>query len=208
MARAWGVRCAWRPAAKRAGARSPSPPLPGPSQCTARRVTRTQETSLRSEAGIRPDFLASYRTVLYCSRTSVASLRQLSDIVGSVSDTNRNRCPLSSEYAVVTGLFSYISKNPLPKRILYRHNFSGFGGFVRFPALAPVMIEVILYTCPTCEESCSVAPDLVCLTSFAPPAGKSSRRPHRTPARNSSCQPTFSSSSPEKLNSSKNGCKS
>jgi len=77
-----------------------------------------------------------------------------------------------------------------------------------FPALAPVMTEVILYTCPTCEESCSVAPDLVCLTSFAPPAGKSSPRSHRAPSRNSSCQPTFPSSSPEKSNPSKKGCKS
>jgi hypothetical protein len=35
----------------------------------------------------------------YCARSSVASRRLKSDIVGSLSDKNRNRFPLSSEYA-------------------------------------------------------------------------------------------------------------
>ena len=30
------------------------------------------------------------------------------------------------------------------------------------------MTEVLLYTCPTCEASCSVAPDLVSLTVVCP----------------------------------------
>ena len=34
------------------------------------------------------------------------------------------------------------------------------------------MIEVLLYTCPTCEESCSVAPDLVCLNVVCPSCGQ------------------------------------
>ena len=39
---------------------------------------------------------------------------------------------------------------------------------VQFPALAPVMTEVLLYTCPNCEASCSVACDLAGLNVLCP----------------------------------------
>ena len=46
------------------------------------------------------------------------------------------------------------------------------GEIVQFLALAPVMTEVILYTCPTCEANCSVAPDLVRLNVVCPSCGQ------------------------------------
>ena len=34
------------------------------------------------------------------------------------------------------------------------------------------MTEVLLYTCPTCEANCSVAPDLACLNVVCPSCGQ------------------------------------
>lgn len=69
---------------------------------------------------------------------------------------------------VVTRIFSDISKNPLPRQILYRHDLKDCGKNCPISSLAPVMSELLLYTCPNCEANCSVAPDLVCLNVVCP----------------------------------------
>ncbi len=41
-------------------------------------------------------------------------------------------------------------------------------GIPRIPATAPSMTDILLYDCPSCTVSCSVAPDLVGLTVVCP----------------------------------------
>ena len=72
------------------------------------------------------------------------------------------------------GLSSLQAFSPIFQKIIYRSESStGIVPktpwvIVQFPALAPVMTEVLLYTCPNCEASCSVACDLAGLNVLCP----------------------------------------
>jgi hypothetical protein len=86
------------------------------------------------------------------------------------SSDNHSPLPIWSsadESAVQNGsLWSLQGFSPIFQKILYRgENSTGIvpktpWEIVQFSALASVMTEVLLYTCPNCEASCSVALDL------------------------------------------------
>ena len=103
-----------------------------------------------------------------------------SAVLGS-SDTHSPLPIWSSadESAVQNGsLWSLQGFSPIFQKILYRgENSTGIvpktpWEIIQFPALASVMTEVLLYTCPTCEANCSVAPDLARLNVVCPSCGQ------------------------------------
>jgi hypothetical protein len=64
------------------------------------------------------------------------------------------------------------SKSPLPPKLRGRHILPATPEIIWIPASAHCMTEVLLYTCPTCEASCSVDLDLAGLNVVCPSCGQ------------------------------------
>ena len=75
---------------------------------------------------------------------------------------------------VVTRIFSDISKNPLPRRIRYRHHLKDSRGDCPISSHCRSHDRSPPLNLPACEANCSVAPDLAGLNVLCPSCGQES----------------------------------